>query len=60
MQGRFYEAEATDIDPKARTVTAHFPEDAGLDHAAFKIEYDILVLGASCRACRVRLASRLK
>ncbi|KAK9812482.1 hypothetical protein WJX73_003352 [Symbiochloris irregularis] len=53
-KGRYYEAEATAIDPKNKTITAHFPEDAEKNPRdvpiesnlrSFQIPYDILVLG---------------
>ena len=44
-QGKYYEALVTDIDPQGRTITASFPEEAGLDRLSFTVPYDILILG---------------
>lgn len=45
MQGKYYEAVVSEIDPANKTVTASFPEDAGLDSFSFTVPYDILILG---------------
>ena len=45
LQGKYFEAEAGDIDPEKKTVVACFPADAGMDECCFKVEYDILILG---------------
>lgn len=44
-KGKYYEAVVSDIDPANKTVTASFPEDAGLDSFSFTVPYDILILG---------------
>ena len=46
-QGKYYEALVSEIDPEAKTVTASFPDDAGLDKVLFIVPYDILILGGS-------------
>lgn len=43
MQGTYYEAAVTDINPEEQALTARFPKHAGLEQFEFKISYDILV-----------------
>lgn len=45
LQGKYFEAVASDIDPEKKSIVACFPADAGMDECCFKMEYDILVLG---------------
>lgn len=45
LQGKYFEAVASDIDPDKKSIVACFPADAGMDECCFKMEYDILVLG---------------
>lgn len=45
MQGRYFEAVASEINPEEKSVVACFPADTGMDECCFKLEYDILILG---------------
>ena len=44
MQGKYYEAAVTDIDPNTKVVSAAFPQHAGLEQHSFQVPYDILIL----------------
>ena len=44
VQGKYYEAAVTDIDPNTRVVSAAFPQHAGLEEHTFQVPYDILIL----------------
>ena len=45
LQGKYFEAVASDVDPEKKSIVACFPADAGMDECCFKMEYDVLVLG---------------
>ena len=45
LQGRYFEAVASEINPEEKSVVACFPADTGMDECCFKLEYDILILG---------------
>ena len=47
LQGKYFEAICTDIDPEERSLVACFPPEAGLDDTCFKVPYDMLILGAA-------------
>ena len=47
LQGKYFEAVASDINPEEKSLVACFPADAGMDECCFKLEYDILILGKS-------------
>jgi hypothetical protein len=46
VQGRYFEAVCTGIDPLNKTVTACFPADDA-DKDCFTLHYDMLVIGVS-------------
>ena len=43
MQGTYYEAAVTDINPADQVLTANFPRHAGLEQFSFQIPYDIMI-----------------
>ena len=43
LQGRYFEAAVTGIDPVKQSLTANFPKHAGLEQYDFEVPYDILV-----------------
>jgi hypothetical protein len=43
-KGEYYEAVCQSIDPKARTLIACFPKDAGFPEACFQMGYDHLIV----------------
>lgn len=43
LQGRYFEAAVTHIDPVKQSLTANFPKHAGLEQYDFEVPYDILV-----------------
>lgn len=43
LQGRYFEAAVTGIDPAKQSLTANFPKHAGLEQYDFEVPYDILV-----------------
>lgn len=45
MQGKYFEAVCSEIDPDKQQLVACFPADAGMDEFCFKVDYDILILG---------------
>ena len=47
LQGKYFEAVASNISPEEKSLVACFPADAGMDECCFKLEYDILILGKS-------------
>ncbi len=43
MQGTYFEAAVTNINPSERALTARFPCHAGLEEFEFTVPYDILI-----------------
>ena len=43
MQGTYFEAAVTDINPAEQALTAKFPCHAGLEEFEFTVPYDILI-----------------
>lgn len=50
VQGKYFEAVCSQIDPNSQTLTACFPADTGMDEFCFKLDYDMLVLGKALPA----------
>ena len=49
VQGKFFEAGATDIDVEGRIVHVRFPQHAGLQDHDFTVKYDVLIVAVgSC------------
>ena len=49
MQGKYFEAVCSEVDPEKQQLVACFPADTGMDEFCFKLDYDILILGQSLR-----------
>ena len=47
MQGKYFEAVCSEVDPDKQQLVACFPADTGMDEFCFKLDFDILILGES-------------